>query len=721
MKRPLCMFSLVFIAAVFLLLNLFPIPLYMDKAADKSRLEITGQVYAKECKGDTNVIYLKSKNERILCYMEGTYIPKMGSFVTVEGKYKSFSTASNPGQFNQKKYYQILNLNFSMLNTNIIKETKEYSRLKEGIYQIRRIWAEAYERCMDPKEAGVLKAMVLGDKSELDADLKNLYKQAGISHILAISGLHISIIGMGIFKLVKRVKLPISAAAFISLVIMILYGELTNAGTSSIRAIFMFGMYLGAQVFKRTYDMLTALSLAAVILIIEQPLYLYHTGFLLSFGAVLGIGLCYPIFEKLIPKKRKQNKVIKNFLASLSVTFFSLPIMAWYFFEIPVYSVFINLFVIPLMTVLLILGILGGLTGICFQNGGFLLLIPCQWILRFYEGLCKAMEKIPFHTIIIGKPSPMAIIIFYSIIFILLIKYRKIKPYVIAVCIFAAVLCMCIRFPQKTEITMLDIGQGDCIYIHEKGMNILVDGGSSDVSKVGTYRIIPFLKSKGVKKIDYAIISHIDSDHYNGILECLQAGKSGGIQIDNIVLSTASLHSNEKEKRKEHQMLCEAAKKVKCKVIYISCGDVLEYNSLELQCLHPMDQNIYRDSNATSLVLMLRYGEFNMLFTGDIGINEEQDLNVRQAEVLKVGHHGSDYSSSEEFLKRLSPQTAIVSCGVNNRYGHPGEQSLSRLEKHNTEVYITTDCGAISIYPAKEGYEIRKFQGREEGEWFAAY
>lgn len=188
MKRPLCMFSLVFIAAVFLMLKLFPIPLYKDKEADKSMLEITGQVYAKEQKGDTNVIYLKSKSDRLICYMEGSYMPRMGSYVTIKGKYKGFSTASNPGQFNQKKYYQILNLNFSILNANIIQETKEYNRFKEAIYKIRRTWANSYERCMHTKEAGVLKAMILGDKSELDADLKNLYKQAGISHILAISG-----------------------------------------------------------------------------------------------------------------------------------------------------------------------------------------------------------------------------------------------------------------------------------------------------------------------------------------------------------------------------------------------------------------------------------------------------------------------------------------------------------------------------------------------------
>ncbi len=713
MKRPLCMFSLVFIAAVFLMLKLFPIPLYKDKEADKSMLEITGQVYAKEQKGDTNVIYLKSKSDRLICYMEGSYMPRMGSYVTIKGKYKGFSTASNPGQFNQKKYYQILNLNFSILNANIIQETKEYNRFKEAIYKIRRTWANSYERCMHTKEAGVLKAMILGDKSELDADLKNLYKQAGISHILAISGLHISIIGMGVYKLFKKVKLPISMAALISLFVMILYGELTSAGTSSIRAIFMFGMYLGAQVVKRTYDMLTALSLAAVFLIIEQPLYLYHTGFLLSFGAVLGIGLCCPIFEQITPKKLKKNKIVKNFLPSISVTFFSLPIMAWYFFELPVYSIFINLVVIPLMTSLLVLGICGGIAGIFLEQAGILLLLPCQWILNLYEGLCKALEMIPFHTFVIGKPSVLGIVLFYLIILILLIKYRKLKTHTIGLCILAAMLCICIRFPAKTEITMLDIGQGDCIYIHEEGgVDILMDGGSSDISKVGTYRMIPFLKSKGVSKIDYAFISHLDSDHYNGILECLEMGKNGGIRIDNIVLSTASGRGGTKEKKKEYEILCDAAKKVGCNVIYISRGDVLKYNRLELKCLHPADKAIYEDSNAASLVFLLQYDTFKMLFTGDIGINEEQLLYVQQSDVLKTGHHGSNYSSSEEFLNRLSPQMALISCGKNNRYGHPGKDAVSRLERQGIEVYITTKCGAISIYPAKEGYGVRTFYDR---------
>lgn len=705
MKRPLCMVCLAFVLALLALTTIFPISLYEDIKKDGSSVTRTGQVYKKEYKNDKLVLYIQSETERFLCYVNQETEPKLGSYVKVRGSYQSFQSATNPGQFHQKRYYQILNLDFSLKNAVIEKQSKEYSVLKEALYNIKSVWADSYNKALPEKEAGILKAMVLGEKGELDTDIKNLYKQSGISHVLAISGLHISLIGMGIYKLLKRTGMSPMINTALSMAVMIFYGMLIEGGTSSVRAIFMFSLYLIGKAIGRTYDMLTATSMAGVLLLIIQPLYLYHTGFLLSFFAVTGIGLIYPVLESLLPEKSRKNPIIKNLLGSLSVSFFTLPIVTYYFYEFPLYSLFLNLLIIPLMSVLLPLAIVGGIAGIFLPLAGKILLLPCKWILMLYEGACEMVTKLPCNTFITGQPSIWQIVLFFAVTISIVLFYKKWKKKTTAVFFVIAVFVLCVQLPKGNEVTMLDVGQGDSIFIQSQdGVTFLMDGGSSDVSKVGTYRIVPFLKAKGVSKLTYAFVSHPDSDHYNGILECLENSPENGIFIKYLAVSDLAL----KETDEAYEKLFQAAENAGTKVVCISAGDMLKCKQMTLTCLYPEDSSSPSDTNGESLIFLLEAKGVKMLLTADAGIEQEAQIisKLGKIDILKAGHHGSNGSTGAGLLEKTRPDITIISCGKDNSYGHPGVEMLKRLAEANSGKYITAESGAIQIKIKNGAYEI---------------
>lgn len=710
MKRPLCMVCLVFVCAVFLFTAIFPAPLYEDKVEDGVVVQQEGRVYKKEYKGDTLVLYLQNETDRFLCYVNEGTPPKLGSTIRVRGMYQSFREATNPGQFHQKRYYQILNLNFSLRNVEIKNESKEYSVWKETLYKLKQAWTNSYDTALPQKEAGTLKAMVLGEKETLNADVKELFSQSGISHVLAISGLHISLIGMGIYRLLRKIGMPAVFTAVFSVLAMCFYGMLIEAAASSLRAILMFSIYLIGKSLGRTYDMLTAICLAGAVLLMIQPLYLYHTGCLLSFLAVTGIALLNPVFVYLLPERAAKKAVLKNLSTSLSVSLFTLPVLAYYYFEIPIYSLLLNLVVIPLMSILLPLALVGGITGMFLPTAGRLILIPCQWILIFYEWSCQVTTSLPGNLHIIGQPEPFRIVLFFLIIAGVIFAYKSIRKAWIIALLSLSVAILCARGGGNTEITMLDVGQGESIFIQSAdGATFLMDGGSSDVSQVGTYRLLPFFKSQGIKEITYAFVSHPDSDHYNGILECLTKSREEGVFIKYLAVSPLAFQGE----NPAYEQLFQAAEAAGTKVVCITAGDMLKCKKLTLTCLYPTKDSKPADTNGESLIFLLEAEGVRMLFMADAGFEQESEIldAIGDVDILKAGHHGSNTSTGEELLQTAKPEVTIISCGKNNSYGHPGWKMQERLAEANSLKYVTAESGAIRITIKRNRYKLVTYCG----------
>ena len=259
-----------------------------------------------------------------------------------------------------------------------------------------------------------------------------------------------------------------------------------------------------------------------------------------------------------------------------------------------------------------------------------------------------------------------------------------------------------VRVPHRDlQITFIDVDQGDGILIEmPSGAVCLIDGGSSSIEDVGSRRMESALKYRGIYEIDFAFVSHTDSDHISGLLELMQESGAGSIRIRHLCIPMFEENENQ-------ALLLSAAKDKGIPVTFLSAGMSFAFEEVKLSCLHPFSGKDYPDANAASCVLSLTYGEFSALFTGDLGQEGEQELlkhfSSLDHDLLKVGHHGSRESSSAAFLKGVSPQLAVISAGVHNRYGHPHKETTERLEACGSRIYVTAESGEILVHVDRQG------------------
>jgi len=778
------MVCLVFVITVFLYVHFCPPEAADFDEYDGKTVCLAGKVYQKECRsaasGESNfLLYLnqvvvskesfsgevfpksteKKKIQGVVCYMEKHSDVPIGSNVVVEGEMQEFMRATNPGEFDSREYYRILKLDFRLKKVRLIKISEKYNRFHELFYKIKEFCAGILDESFDGNDAGIMKAVLLGEKNSLNEDVKELYKRNGIMHIMAISGLHISLLGMGLYRLFKRVKIPGTASAIACVIIMWCYGVMTGMSVSACRAIIMFGMKLAAEMIGRTYDMLTALAVSAVLLLTEQPLYVTHSGFLLSFGAIVGIGVVLPHLEEAVQHRRQKTDTSKTgvlcfagewlqkgVLSGIAVFLVSFPIQIYYYYQYSVYSILLNLFIVPLMTIVMLSGLAVLFTGtvevICSMAViGSILRRPAavvgHIVLRFYTLSCEGAEGMPGAVWITGQPEPVQILLYYGILcFVLFLCRKEFRKGAVwkkafwekgfrnkVLTVFFAVLIglLGFRMERGLEITFLDVGQGDCIYVRtENGSRYLIDGGSTSKSKVGKYQITPFLKSRGAGSLDMVFVSHGDKDHYSGIEELLGNTAADRIRIKCLVLPVTEIGSgDETEGCKKLALLAE---KQGIRVVYMQAGDEITSGILKMECLNPVspkDKNSCagEDKNEQSQVLYLTYKNFSALFTGDITGQSEKEMEERLNEsaggraltVLKVAHHGSGYSTDAEFLKSVKPFFSVISCGEKNSYGHPHKELLDRLEESGTRICQTTRSGAVTVWTDGKRVELHSF------------
>ena len=636
--------------------------------------------------------------EGVLCYMEDEVIPPMGSLVIMQGEYRAFMHATNPGEFDAADYYRIMGQQGRVMKCRCVTVSGTYDAFREKMYCLREYLSLLIDACYDGEDASVMKAMLLGEKGVLDAELKDLYQQNGIIHILAISGLHLSIIGMGCHKMLKKIRLPIAVNITLTIGMMYCYGTMTGMGISMLRAYIMFAIHLCAKLVGRTYDLLTAVTVAALTVLIQQPLYLQHSGFLFSFGAICGIGIFLPTVEENLFGGSRAEKV---FVSGAAISVSTLPVYLSFYYEFPPYSVLLNLVVIPCMTFVLLCGLIGmGLAALLLPLGEAAA-YPVHLLLAFYEKCCDICLSLPDSKWITGCPEAWQIILFTGILAVLVVCNHRLPKLYFWQGVLCALLVLTIKLPQGLQITMVDVGQGDCIYLTEdSGMHMLIDGGSSDKSHVADYQMIPYLKYEGVAYLDAVVVTHPDSDHISGIRTLIEETGANGISIGTMYLPDVG----ESGRNEEYHELEDLAKNVGVPVRYIGAGDVLQCGKVMLTCIHPEKGWNTTDVNAYSTVLYLTYGNFTALFTGDLeGEGEKkamraiEEMGLHNILILKVAHHGSKNSTEDAFLRMINPKIALISSGRNNRYGHPHKELIERLEECGCLIYRTQESGAVTV------------------------
>ena len=630
-----------------------------------------------------------------------------GMRVFVSGALEEIPLPGNPGQFNERAYYYARKIKWYQEANHVRVVDKSYDLLLRFQEQMKQMMKKGLSRSFSEEKAGILEAMLLGEKGNMEKEDTLLFQILGCSHILAISGLHLAILGGSLLKFLCRCSVPWGLAIVFSAGAMFFYGGMTGNGASVMRAAIMFAVSLGAFLVKRTYDFLSAISLAAILLLCESPYYLYDSSFLLSFGAVLGLAMVYPIlFQRRKPKKRTWLGVVAGGMcSSFSVWFLLLPLVLYFFYELPVWGMILSIFLMPLSELLLLSGMAGGLLG-CFPIAlpGILAGLGASGILEMFLVMGRMLKTLPGSLWIVGQPELWCCMLYYGaallLLFIKSTSYTGRRGKWVKILYGMAVALLFFPFPKNSlKITFLDVGQGDCACIQTaKGSCYLIDGGSTTVSKVGKYRILPFLKASGVRKIQGIFVSHMDQDHVNGIQELLEMVKTKETQIkvERLFLSFCA------GTKEELANLEKLGKQAGCQVIYIQKGSRIKDKDLCIECLGP--EEIYEDSNESSQVLHVSQGDVDVLFTGDVeGKGEEAVLNLLQEsqitwEVLKVAHHGSKNSSKEAFLDCVSPKQAVISCGKNNSYGHPHREVIERLETRTERILITWKEGAIGMY-----------------------
>ena len=756
-KRPL---FLAFLLAAFLILMLGERGLPASRQpelSDGETVTLTGiveEIAEKENSRQIRLshIYLSSDlsyQRQVLVYENQQTTLKIGYKVKAAGSYAPLEEASNPGQFDQKAYYEARGIGMVLKKAKLtVIEAKE-NIFFQKLYELRSFWAQNLEKITGKEEAALLKAMLLGEKSSLKKEQKELYQSGGISHILAISGLHISLVGMLLYRFLRKKKRSYPFSALVSGSCMVVYGFLTGFGVSAKRAVFMFLVYLGAELLGETYDVVSALALSGLLILAEQPLQLFQCGFQLSFLSVGAVALGYPALQKRLGWKKK---AAMSLLSGLSVTLFTLPCTLYWFYEWRPYAVFLNLIVIHLVPVVFLSGAAGMLTGGVSVAAGMFLAGASAGVLRFFQTLLERTEVLPGSRAIIGQPELWQIALYYVLVGAAVWggrcrarkknqhrievgsqsdqnKIEKADPSVstdvpqkhchIGLRIFFIIFALCILcfpFHRPVEVTFLDVGQEDAVFLRtEAGTTCLIDGGSTTVSDVGTYRLLPFLKSRGVSSLDYLFLSHMDADHINGAEELLK-DQFRGIPIRHLCLS--ALPGDETRERLEKE-----ARLFGTELCYISRGTVFREKGAEIRCLSPVKDQKKEDENENSEVLMVEISGLRILFTGDLGEEGEQELleagTDLRAAVLKVGHHGSRFSTGEDFLEAVSPGFAVISCAENNRYGHPAPETVERLERAGCRIFYTMKSGAVTLYPVngKKGWKLeQKFDRIERGD-----
>lgn len=728
-KRPLCFVCVILgVVIIVLVCSGGRKAVFWDRSScaleifhEKEKVEVQGQVY-QMIENETNCqLFLKNcfvrkrsenSSKTIQNYLNEKYIlvkcktipdVDVGKVCRVTGKVSFFENARNPGNFDTKKYYEIQKI-YVCIWEDSIREIKQENYDLAGmitgkLYEFRCQWRKHLVEKLGETDGGIAAAVILGEKQMMDEDVKELFQKNGIGHILAISGLHLSFLGVGIYEFFRRVTGSFAAGGVLGSIVLVLYVSMVGITISIVRAGIMFLFRVGADICGRHYDNITALGVAFLCVLIYRPMAFYDGGFWLSFGAILAIIVMAPFYS---------SAFLQGVVISLCIQVLLFPITLYFFFEIPVYSILLNLVIIPLMSIMILCVIIGSTLLSYFTYFCDISFWIVKKILFLYKGLCMFCVGLPGNRMVLGKPEIWEIFVFYVLLAVILWrlwaeqknqKIKKALPFLLVL-----VWTFCIRVPHLYVpfVTMIDVGQGDGIFVRgEGGVNILVDGGSSDVKNVGKYRIEPFLKSQGVEKIDYIFVTHGDSDHMNGIEELLERMRSGvGVKVSSVVFPQKSVW----DEKLYH--LAQLAKNTGASVQVIKEGELLKYgDDFWISCLAPARGEREKTGNESSLVLEIQYKHFSMLLMGDLENGGEKEMldrmrkktNRKRVDVLKVAHHGSNQATTDAFLEYINPKVALISAGKNNRYGHPGKEMIKRIKNKKIPYFCTKDCGAITV------------------------
>lgn len=670
---------------------------------DKSIINATAVVIKGPSEGEYNYKYTvkartgKYKNKKFIVYInkKNKKLLEYGDLIEIKGEYSAPEVARNYKGFDYSQYLKTLNIygTIKVEESKIINKN-QLSPILISINNIKEKMIDNANRNMPKRTANLLLGILIGERDNIQEDIIESFRTANLSHILAVSGAHTSYIILGITYLISKSKTPKRIGYIITIINLLIFIIITGASYSVVRACIMAIVVIGAKICYRKENFFTSICISLIIILIQNPFAINDIGLKLSFMGTAGI----VIFNKSITNFFIKLKIKQKIAEALSVTFSAqlmiMPITILNFNTISLTFFISNILASPLLGIIIIFGFISIFISSILNPISKVLFLILHIFLELLILVSKVTEKIPGSSILVKTPNILFAIVYYililffnyffvikqnptrrfhkKIIKIITIKNIKNGFKVIAVVfLIMLLLTRIVRIINPTlKIYFIDVGQGDStLIVTPKNKKILIDGGEGK-----TNVLFQYLLDRRINKIDYIIISHFDSDHCNGLIEIIEK-----MRVENIVMSKQSKESE------EYKKILEIIKQKNIKVSSVKAEDkiIIEKN-LYTKILNPAEKFEFQDLNNNAIVAKLVYKDFSMLFTGDIEKAEEnlakKYKNELKSTILKVAHHGSKTSTSEEFLKYVEPQIALIGVGENNKFGHPNQITIEKLK-----------------------------------------
>jgi len=652
-------------------------------------------------------------------YGEGLSL-QYGDIVKAKVLLQEPKSISNFGEFDYREYLArqkiFLTDSINIEQLKVIGVNKKFS-ISSLLYKIKESITKKIEIIYHYPHSELVKAIITGNKTEIPQRWELLFQDAGVMHILAISGLHVGIIASALFFILKFIPIigQKNNLRYLTIIVFLLgYAAMTGFRPSVSRATLMFLTLLLATYFNRPYHIYNSLYLAALLILFYQPLFLYDAGFLLSFTVTFFIIFLFPILEdklSILP-----SYISKPLAVSLAAWFGMAPLSAYFFYKISYIAILSNLIIVPLLSTILIMGLISITLSFVFIPLASILALLNQYLISLLVGTTNFLSSLPFAYQFVRKPGITLTLYYYFIILLFfyalhcwsqlnLITKKRIF-WTITSSGFIVLFMQIISPLNSLSVHFLNVGYGDSILIKTpQEKNILIDGGGTPFHDfdVGENIVLPYLRRLGVKHIDLIFLTHPDIDHLEGLIPILKEMKVDMV-IDSGINCQQDTYLNFLSLIQEDEEIS---------YYQARAGDVIKLSpDLQLVVLNPLNRKDYGQQsnfNNHSIVLKLLYKNISFLFTGDIEEKAEMNLlswnTFLQSDILKVAHHGSNTSTTDLFLNQVKPEVAIISVGTNN-FNHPNAEVMEKLEASCQKVFRTDLNGTILIRSNGQKYYI---------------
>ena len=634
---------------------------------------------------------------------------EFGKKIEMNGTLEPFPFQRNPGEFDYGKYLALNDIQGVVevkgLDNVRVGGEMDGNSFQAWTYSVQQNLYRIIDRLHSSRHAGFLKGIIFGYRADISSEVKQSFMDTGTIHILAVSGSNVAFVAAIFFSILGFFRLPRKAVGGVAILGLVAYMLITGSSASVVRATIMAIVLLCGTLFERKADIYNSISVAALILLLWNTNTLFDVGFQLSFAAVISIVYFYPRLESLIkkiPKRFEEVKgvdtVLKLFAVSLAAQLGTVPFTAYYFGRVSIISLVANIPVVPI----------SGLN--TFIGAAEIMFYPISpWIAKLYAavndflvwfllGFVKQAASVPFAYFEAWHFSAVFVIGYYILVIgIFNLNLPRVRAWLLIIVLTLSnyVLYSNIWFliHPKCTVTIIDIGQGDAILIEfPNNKRILIDAGPlSQKFDAGEHTVVPFLKRKGISKLDYLLITHPHIDHFGGAGSVLKL-----LRIDTIMMASFTMSNHQV---KDVLEIAEARHTGE-KIVRTGSRVYIDSNA-RVYVLHPDSNHIAeKNPNNSSVVVKIIYGNSSIMLVGDAEVVTEQRMMPRygaflSSDILKAGHHGSITSSSEEFLKIVNPRIALISVGNHNKFRHPSPFTIWRLKFNSIDIKRTDKLGAI--------------------------